>query len=577
MKKLLLCNFILVFSVLCTHAQQVVFSVESPASIAGTYDFTISSDPAVSATWNSPDMSDTTNAITDTLMFVQDTATGTNLQGNPVSAEGCYPLINDLTGKIAVIYRNTCQFGTKALNAQNAGAVAVIIINREPGTILMNGGDDGLNVNIPVVFTDDASGSIIANAMNTSGPVVAFIGARSFADNLSMGLGDVIRPEAASTPVALAADNSEFEVQVGGWISNPGTNDQDSAALNAKISFGGTDLYNQTSAYTTLVSGDSAYFTLPTFSQASYSAGEYTLTYTIDTSFVDEFTGDNTVTQNFHLSNTKYATATLDSNENLNVSPFYRPNSATGSVSICTHFMNANASRMAAMGVSFAAVASGASLAGRYISVYGHEWGDQFTDLSDPTYPGVVTINTLATGEYTYPNDSAYEEVYIPFSTPMTLNDNTRYLFCVNTFDTDVYLGFDNSIDYTQNVDNIFMQPVSLVENNGTWYATGFGTDLTAGISVELSTNLAINENNKLDVNAYPNPASTVINVPLNGYNGKGTLSIIDVTGKVVTTSTVNVNNILTVDVSIIANGNYVFDLNLEDGKSTKFNVIINK
>ena len=45
----------------------------------------------------------------DTLMFVED---GT-MEQIPISQEGCNPLINDLTGKIAVIWRNTCQFGVE--------------------------------------------------------------------------------------------------------------------------------------------------------------------------------------------------------------------------------------------------------------------------------------------------------------------------------------------------------------------------------------------------------------------------------------------------------------------------------
>ena len=35
----------------------------------------------------------------------------------------------NLSGSIALIKRGACQFGLKALNAQNAGAVAVIIYN----------------------------------------------------------------------------------------------------------------------------------------------------------------------------------------------------------------------------------------------------------------------------------------------------------------------------------------------------------------------------------------------------------------------------------------------------------------
>ena len=91
-----------------------------------------------------------------------------------MSAEGCNPLINDLSGKIAVIYRNTCRFGTKILNAENAGAVAAIIINREPGLVNMAPGDDGANVTIPAIFIEDATGTIITNEM-ANGPVLPLL------------------------------------------------------------------------------------------------------------------------------------------------------------------------------------------------------------------------------------------------------------------------------------------------------------------------------------------------------------------------------------------------------------------
>jgi hypothetical protein len=52
------------------------------------------------------------------------------------------------------------------------------------------------------------------------------------------------------------------------------------------------------------------------------------------------------------------------------LSPFYRPNNATGSVSVCAPFLDPNASRMAAMGISFAAVCSGGDLSNRYFTTY---------------------------------------------------------------------------------------------------------------------------------------------------------------------------------------------------------------
>ena len=107
--------------------------------------------------------------------------------------------------------------------------------------------------------------------------------------------------------------------------------------------------------------------------------------------------------------------------------------------------MDPNASRMAAMGVSFAAVVSGGDLTGRYFSVYAHEITDVFTDLSDPNFAGITGVNTVAQGELLIQLTLAYQEVYVPFLQPFQLTDGQRYLFCVNTFDTDVYIGFDDN------------------------------------------------------------------------------------------------------------------------------------
>jgi len=570
MKKLILSTFILLFACISTFAQQIEFTVEAPASIAGAYGFSSTNDVAG---WGSPDLTDTANAVTDTLMFVEDGTPGTNPQGNPISQEGCFPLINDLTGKIAVIWRNTCQFGTKILYAEQAGARAVIIINREPGLVNMAPGDSGAVCTIPAIFVEDATGAIITAEM-ANGPVVAFIGSRNFDNNLSINAADVILPEATSTPSALAQDNSEYEVQVGSWVVNSGNIDNN-AVLNATITYGGTTLYDQSTASTPILAGDSAYFSLPTFSQASYSAGMYSLTYTVDTTG-DEFQTDNSVSTDFHISNTKFSNVPLDSSENMVLSPFYRPNNATGSVSVCAPFMDPNASRMAAMGISFAAVVSGGDLSNRYFTTYAHEWGDVFADLEDPA-AAITIINTIGTGEFTYPNDSAYQEVYVPFTDPVTLVDNQRYLFCVNTFDTDVYIGFDDKLDYNQNMNNVYKQPVSCVENNGSWFLTGFGSDVTAGISVELTTNLNVEDNELSNVDAYPNPANNMVTIPLNGFVGNGTVDIMDITGKIISSKIVNANNLISIDVSDIANGNYIFDLKLQDGRSTKFNIVISK
>lgn len=72
--------------------------------------------------------------------------------GTSFPTYGCFDLINDLNGKIAMIDRGDCQYGTKALNAQNKGAIGCIICNYENQTAQMTPGNDGAGVSIPVVM-----------------------------------------------------------------------------------------------------------------------------------------------------------------------------------------------------------------------------------------------------------------------------------------------------------------------------------------------------------------------------------------------------------------------------------------
>lgn len=83
-------------------------------------------------------------------------------------SQGCQAFTNaaDVSGKIALIDRGECLFVEKALNAQNAGAIAVVIINVQGnGTVAMSGDDNGNPINIPVVSVGLADGNFIKESI----------------------------------------------------------------------------------------------------------------------------------------------------------------------------------------------------------------------------------------------------------------------------------------------------------------------------------------------------------------------------------------------------------------------------
>ncbi len=90
------------------------------------------------------------------------------LSGDVVVAaplEGCGALTNaaDVAGKVALISRGTCAFADKAVNAQQAGAIAVLIVNNAPGDPPGLGGTG--NVNIPTRGLAQSDGEAIRTAI----------------------------------------------------------------------------------------------------------------------------------------------------------------------------------------------------------------------------------------------------------------------------------------------------------------------------------------------------------------------------------------------------------------------------
>ena len=133
-----------------------LFTVNSPNQLAGVYEVTPATDWGGSIT-NIP--------ITADIVHVDD--------GTSYAHEGCNDLTNDLTGKIALVSRGTCEFGLKALNAQNAGAIAVIIYNNVGGLIGMAAGSDGADVTIPAVFLSKIDGESFYSLLTGDGAINA--------------------------------------------------------------------------------------------------------------------------------------------------------------------------------------------------------------------------------------------------------------------------------------------------------------------------------------------------------------------------------------------------------------------
>jgi hypothetical protein len=73
-----------------------------------------------------------------------------------------------LTGKVAIVDRGTCNFTVKVLNAQNAGAVAVVIVNNTADGAFSPGGTER-KVKIPSAMVTLANGTTLKGLVGSSG------------------------------------------------------------------------------------------------------------------------------------------------------------------------------------------------------------------------------------------------------------------------------------------------------------------------------------------------------------------------------------------------------------------------
>ncbi|PTM01406.1 MAG: hypothetical protein DA407_15975 [Bacteroidetes bacterium] len=100
----------------------------------------------------------TATAITQDMVLVIDDNAGGGTDPN----DACEAITNgaDLVGKIAIVRRGACAFTDKVFAAQNEGAVAVLVVNNQPGDPIVMGGDNP-DITIPALMVSDVVGEAI--------------------------------------------------------------------------------------------------------------------------------------------------------------------------------------------------------------------------------------------------------------------------------------------------------------------------------------------------------------------------------------------------------------------------------
>lgn len=134
------------------------------------------------------------SGITGNLVLVDDGVGVENNNGEGTTADLVQPLINgnEVSGSIALISRGISSFNDKALQAEAAGAIAVVIYNNVGGDarITASSVSDNLST-LPITFVSENSGQTLIDLIEEGDPEVVVFGNRV----------EAAQPEGAPAPV----------------------------------------------------------------------------------------------------------------------------------------------------------------------------------------------------------------------------------------------------------------------------------------------------------------------------------------------------------------------------------------
>lgn len=585
-------------------ARRSSFRVDAPAALQG-YKITSEIDKTGASPWGAA-----IDSKWENVPVAYD-------QNNP---NGCSPFAAGyFTGKFALIYRGTCEFGAKALAAQTAGATGVIIVNNLLGVAGMGAGANGASVTIPVVMVTTDDGNAMRTELLNNVPVsVSLTGWRydSIANPIDIGmmndgpmhpLGKAIPVDQLSTQGGNTDDS--FRVYAGARFYNFSVVDFDTINLQGRLNYKPTFVggsfapldsnfitYYFATPITTL---DSLLFlkldtinnTLAGFDMNDAATGTYEMENTLLTiPFTESGLAplNNQWTYNYAVTDSIYSKCEYDFSKNMPVSNYYiNVNPAnTYKWGPVFYIRNGNFKALKAQAVIMRDVIEDSVFTGEEIYIVLHKWDDasgngngaldiaEVEEVADATYAltanDVVPIAGL-------PITLNFNNLLAPGS-PILLEAGAKYWMTIElgganrTFST----GVDYYADYTANIvgNNGQGNPLYDITNNAV-YGGGFSNGGSPSLALIMSKDPeGLNDIAQLDGKAtvYPNPVTDKVNVELtlNKLSGKVSYEIVDITGKsIAMVSKSNVkSDVFTYNTNKLSNGTYFVNIVTESGKT---------
>jgi len=373
-----------------------------------------------------------------------------------------------LVGKFALIFRGTCEFGAKALKAQQAGAIGVILVNNIPGApVGMGAGAVGNQVTIPVVMVSDVDGKAMNNLLKASTPVFVSLSrwGFGFANDLGIVGGSMPLPHAFAMPVtqltSSAGTPAPYKNYTGAFVANFGTANQTNVVLRDIVTFtptgGSPSIVHADSisdvTFNALDSLKTTYFSTSGYSLNANTTGQFTHTYTVTSSATDQQPTDNIATIPMYVTDSTYCKGRYDiaTGKPVATGGFRFGGTLAGNTMTWGPLYYINKGKYQAAKVSYAIAVDSPTLKDEGTTfIYMYKWTDLNSDK-------MITGNELSIkglGQKTYTvADTSYRintvSLKVPgtSNTPVVTEDNTWYWIAVETAPNQ-YMGVDNESNY---------------------------------------------------------------------------------------------------------------------------------
>ena len=545
---------------------------------------------------------------------------------DPTNIDGClvagFPA-GYFNGKFALINRGGCEFGEKAIRAQNAGAIGVIIVNNLLGVVGMGGGTQGINVEIPVIMVTNADGAAMRNQIATGNPVNISLTDWRFnpvtnpTDIGFMNDGPVF-PIARAIPrhqlnTALTSDEN-FRVFAGARFYNFSTDtfstffQKGVLSYNPAITGGSFSLvdsnsvnWNFASPITTLdsllaVHIDTLGGVQQGFDMNDEALGRYRVVNTMNIVPNTETASameNNTWTYDYVINDSVYSKCEYDFTNNRPVVNSYVNTNAAVEWGPVLYIRNGSFVARKAQVVIMRPVIDDSVFNGQEVFITLSKWDD--ADANGAIEP-TTELTEIATGSYVCTAADIVpfggKVVTIDFinsiipGNPVVLDPESKYWVHVtnlgNATGTNNWsFGADYYSDYSANL-NFGISEGNPLLSAGTMFGGGFANAGSPSIAVLLSSKtIDVNDVTAIhgNVKVYPNPTNNIVNVEvkLDNASSQVTYQLVDITGKVISSEThKNVQSeIYSQDISKLAVGSYFVKITTDEGsKQVKISVV---